>query len=114
MKLPAFEPKTNNALDYFWFQEGFTKEELDRIYHSVAKLPFEVATTQGGMSKDRKSKIKWIPQDEEYMWIYDILMQLAEIANKEMWRFDLLTAPEVIQYTESQILSVIFPHCLIL
>jgi len=98
--LPAFEPKQNNALDYYWFHEGFTKEELDRIYQSVAQLPFEVASTQGGMSNDRKSKIKWIPQKGEWMWIYEKLMDLARIANDEMWRFDLLTAPEVIQYTE--------------
>lgn len=100
MNLPAFKPAENNALDYYWFQDGFSREELNKIYRSVATLPFHVAVTQGGVSEDRKSKVKWIPQTQEWMWLYDKLMNLAEIANKEMWRFDLLTAPEAIQYTE--------------
>jgi len=100
MKVPAFESPQNNAMDYYWFDQGFTPEELNKIYTQVATLPFEVASTQGGMSDDRKSKIKWIPQTEEWMWLYEKLIELAAHANKEMWNFDLHTAPEEIQYTE--------------
>ena len=100
MKVPTFESPQNNAMDYYWFDQGFTPEELNKIYTQVATLPFEVASTQGGMSDDRKSKIKWIPQTEEWMWLYEKLIELAAHANKEMWNFDLHTAPEEIQYTE--------------
>ena len=100
MKVPAFESPQNNAMDYYWFDQGFTPEELNKVYTQVATLPFEVASTQGGMSDDRKSKIKWIPQTEEWMWLYEKLIGLADHANKEMWNFDIWGYQDLLQYTK--------------
>lgn len=100
MKVPAFKSLENNAMDYYWFDEGFTREELYRVSNQVESLPFVVASTQGGLTQDRVSNIKWIPQTNEWMWLYEKLMELASHANNEMWNFDIHTAPELIQYTE--------------
>jgi PKHD-type hydroxylase len=95
-----------NQTNYYWFQEGFTPEELLKIETQVTELPFQVAVTeQGGQDKgenldSRSSSIKWIPFSENTKWIYDKIGTMAYEANKEMYNFDLNFMPEQIQYTE--------------
>ena len=48
----------------------------------------------------RKSDIRWVPRDEKYTWIYARIMELAMEANNAIWKFDLHTAPEMMQYAE--------------
>ena len=95
-----------NQCNYYWFQEGFTSEELSLIESQVAEIPFQIAQTeQGGQDKGenldaRSSSIKWIPFSENTKWIYDKIGVMAYEANKEMYGFDLNFMPEQIQYTE--------------
>lgn len=97
-----FNNLENDPQNYYWYKDGFTKEELDKIYRDVATLPFQKATVIGGDTPEevRSSSIKWIPQTEEWKWLYDKLMMYADDANMNMWNFDLKSAPELIQYTE--------------
>jgi PKHD-type hydroxylase len=44
--------------------------------------------------------VKWIPQTNEWDWLYQRMMKLSEEANGALWKFDLRTALESIQYTE--------------
>ena len=44
--------------------------------------------------------VKWIPQTKEWDWLYDRLIGMAHEANENTWDFDLMSAPENIQYTE--------------
>ena len=95
----------NDPQQYYWFEKGFTDEELDKIYKDVANIPFEKATIIGGEDTEidktvRSSSIKWIPQSNEWSWLYDKLTQMASEANEALWGFDLISAPESIQYTE--------------
>lgn len=94
----------NNNIDqtnWYWFEKAFSKEELDKIYTDVAELKFEKATILAGEPGEiRSSNIKWIPQTEKWKWLYERLMEYAAIANQELWQFDLISAPEQIQYTE--------------
>lgn len=98
----TFNKETNNPQQFYWFQEGFTKEELDKIYTDVAELPIRKATTfsNDGDNSVRSSSVKWIPQNDQWEWLYRRLMDLAVEANDELWKFDLVSAPELIQYTE--------------
>ena len=99
----SFENKQtyNDPQEYYWFDNAFTKEELDQIYNGVEQLPFQEATIFGNNSKAiRSSSIKWIPQNDQWKWLYDKLMEYAQIANDELWHFNLVSAPEQIQYTE--------------
>ena len=97
----TFEQKTNEPQNYYWFQNGFTKEELDKIYKDVAELPLQKATTFSDTdNKVRSSSVKWIPMTSQWEWLYQRLMEYAAEANDVLWNFDLLSAPEFIQYTE--------------
>jgi PKHD-type hydroxylase len=95
-----------NQCNYYWFQEGFTTDELSQIESQVAEMPFQTAVTeQGGQDQGenldaRNSSIKWIPFSENTKWIYDKIGLMAYEANKEMYHFDLNFMPEQIQYTE--------------
>tara|TARA_R110002096_G_scaffold164481_4_gene332501 strand:+ start:210 stop:809 length:600 start_codon:yes stop_codon:yes gene_type:complete len=95
-----FIPKTNDSLNWFYFDKAFSKEELDKIKRDVALLEYTRAATFDPDLNARKSNIKWIPQNETWDWLYHKLMDLASAANDEMWQFDLQSAPEQIQYTE--------------
>ena len=107
MKTFTFEQPKNNPTNFYWFQSAFSREELDKIYNELQDVPFQRASViresgdDAGSDPIRRSNIKWIPYDDpKWSWLYLKLMDLAEIANNEMWGFDLETAPEMIQYTE--------------
>ncbi len=48
----------------------------------------------------RKSAIAWIPQLDRYKWIYEKLGVMVEEANNAVWKFNLYSMNEQIQYTE--------------
>jgi PKHD-type hydroxylase len=94
-----------NLQNYYWYKEGFNKEELQKIYDGVARLPFNEATVFGNGDVEtiktiRSSSVKWIPKNDEWMWLYEKLMDMASTANNEVWKFNLISAQELIQYTE--------------
>lgn len=97
-----FKQHQNEPQNYYWFEKGFTNEELDKIYNDLADVPFEKATTLSGKAEKevRTSRIKWIPRDSNWKWLYEKLMNMAVEANNELWGFDLIAANELIQYTE--------------
>jgi len=97
-----FNKQTNDPQQYYWFKDGFSKKELSKIYKDIDTLPFQEATTFSNKSDTsvRSSSVKWIPQNDEWSWLYEKLINFAVIANEELWKFDLVSAPELIQYTE--------------
>lgn len=104
-----FEQKENDPQQWYWFQEGLSKEEVDQVIKLASELPIERATTLGDdgelMEQNdpngaRSSMVKWIPQSEDWNWLYVRMMELAKEANDETWNFDLISADENIQYTE--------------
>lgn len=101
-----FNQPYNDPQNYYWFQAAFTKEELEKIYTEVGQLPFHKATIIGASGTEetpdeiRSSSIKWIPKTPQWNWLYQRMMDYAKIANDAIWGFDLISAPEQIQYTE--------------
>jgi PKHD-type hydroxylase len=99
-----FPQKEVELLNWYWFSEGFSSDELEKV-HKVAELfEYQQAVTfghHGENHKIRKSKIKWLSENtESTQWIYDKLMDFAMIANRELWNFDLFSIVDSIQYTE--------------
>lgn len=96
-----FPKKHVDLQNYYYFENGFNSEDLDKIYKDVGEIDFVKATTIGGDNKEaRSSSIKWIPQNMKWNWLYSKLMDMAIEANQNLWNFDLHSAPEQIQYTE--------------
>ena len=100
-----FKKETNNPQQYYWYQNGLTQEEVERVIKLAAEIPQHIASVGGESKTDniqdtRSSTVKWIPKSSEWDWLYERMLYLAEDANKALWNFDLISAPEQIQYTE--------------
>jgi len=98
-----FSKEQNDPQNYYYFTNGFNNEELDKIYKDVATLNFEKASTINSKSNGkeiRSSSVKWIPNNQQWSWLYLKLMDMAVQANNALWHFDLYSVPDLIQYTE--------------
>jgi len=102
--LLIYSTEENDPQQYYWFKHALSKEEVDKVIKLASELPeAERATTIGSEDggSTRSSMIKWIPKNNQtWDWLYERMMNLSIEANNELWRFDLRTALEAIQYTE--------------
>lgn len=94
-----------NLTNYYWFPTAFTPDELVEIESMTSDLSFEDAGIGEEASSRieteyRKSKVKWCPQNDKWWWVYDKLHNMIVEANDSMWKFDLHSMREQIQYTE--------------
>ena len=91
----------NSPQDYYWFRHGFSKSDLVRLSDALESIPFNQGTTFGSNDDNiRKSRIKWLPQDSRFEWLYDLMIPMAQEANRERWGFEIHSVLEQIQYTE--------------
>ena len=96
-----FNQVENDPQNYYFYQEGFNKKELNTIYKGIQVLKENKAdTVSGGNNEVRSSKVRWIPQDNTWFWLYEKLSAMISTANDTLWNFDLTHIPEQIQYTE--------------
>jgi PKHD-type hydroxylase len=96
--------RTNiDHFNYYYFENGFTPEECDKIIELASALPKQKGTTVGDseevVSEYRKSEISWIPQTEEYAWLYDKITNMSQIANSQMWNYDIWGYDDDLQFT---------------
>lgn len=99
----VFPKYTCDPQNYYYFNQGFSAEELDKIYREVATIPFQNAIIGVNNEEDlniRSSSIKWIPPSEQWTWLYEKLMNMIMEANNAIWHFDLHSLTDFIQYTE--------------
>jgi len=89
--------------NYYWFENGFTSDELIEIENLTKTIEFKKANVgqhSAVESDHRKSQIKWCPQNDEWEWVYNKLHNMIVSANNEMWKMDITHMREDIQYTE--------------
>jgi len=94
----------NTPDNYYWYSDIFTDIELDKIEKDLAVVSSAKAKLgdegEESSKEIRSSRIKWIPKDQKWIWLYEKLTKLAATANNAIWHFDLYSATELIQYTE--------------
>jgi PKHD-type hydroxylase len=81
------------------FENVFSEEELEWINNLQELYPFHEATIIGNTNSIRKSKIKWLHNDERSFWVYEKICKLAMEANNKIWKFNLHSVIDSIQYT---------------
>jgi len=79
---------------------AFSKEEINKILKIIEPLPYHRAKTGDEKYNERRSNVKWLPQDESFSELYFNLYKLIEGVNNKHYGFNLYDAPEPIQYTE--------------
>lgn len=104
MKLrPIFTPTEEiNQTNYYWFNGGLTSEEVDKIVEDAKEYSFVKALVvdEENTDKFRKSNIKWLPFESKWDWVIDKIMSQVVEANDTIWKFDLNSVIDNIQYTE--------------
>jgi PKHD-type hydroxylase len=108
MKRTFWKEPNRQMTDYYWFEECFSKEEIENIkeiaeqYEKVGALTgsSEEETIEDQDLNTRSSTIRWLPYDDETAWIYEKLGACMSKANDEMWGFDWEGWSEDIQFTE--------------
>jgi PKHD-type hydroxylase len=108
MSVPIYflnqERNNVNHLNYYYFTNAFTPEEMVKIIKIGESLYQIPATTVGDdglvVSNYRKSEISWIDNNPETEWIFRKISEYAIIANKEMWNFDIWDYQDQLQYTK--------------
>ena len=98
---PIFNPDlTVNQTDHYWFEEGFSTKDVNKITALTKKSTLQKADVISGAGKNvRDSSIKWLEPNDKHSWIYDTLTHYIQEANS-IWKFDLHTVIDNIQYTE--------------
>ena len=99
-----YDDKVNHCT-YYYFQKGLTAEDITRVHALADTINFDIATTASNSIDDeslnsvRKSKVKWLPKNESSQWLYEKIGQMAIEANEAIYKFDLTTMREKLQYT---------------
>lgn len=91
-----------NHLNYYYFTDVFTTDELLKIREIGDNLPKQRAVTigdEGENSQYRLSDVSWMTDNEDTRWIYEKMSNLCKIANKNMWNFDIWGYQDNFQYT---------------
>jgi PKHD-type hydroxylase len=98
---PIFSPNLEvDQTNYYWFETGFSDEEIEKILKTTKDYSFEAGTIISNNPKDvRNSSIKWMEPNEKTDWIYNRLMNCIVEANNT-WKFNIHSVLDDIQYTE--------------
>jgi PKHD-type hydroxylase len=100
---PIFPYKEGiNQTNYYWYNGGFSSEEVDKIVEDAKEYSFVKAVVydEENTDKFRKSEVKWLPFDSKWEWVIDRIMNQVIEANDAIWNFDLKSIIDNIQYTE--------------
>lgn len=102
----AFVTKTLRTAEldkYYTFKDGLSRDEIDSLETQLRNINLEMidaGTFSGAGERLRKSKVGWIPMDENFLWLHNKLGEMVNVANKELWGFDISGMHEQIQYAE--------------
>jgi PKHD-type hydroxylase len=103
MSVYLFPPSPSLAggeLEYACCEQTFTEQELDRIVEiGQAQTLITAHTTDGPSDPRRKSKVAWLPHNDETDFIYNTIRNVAATANGQYFQFDLFGFVEDFQYT---------------
>lgn len=93
--------KNENLTNFYFFRRCLKNEEIENLKKISDNYPTIDGNVSGQIVESyRKSKIKWLPYNDETQEIYDKLINLAKKANNEMWKFHITNVIDQLQYTE--------------
>ncbi len=84
---------------YYWWDELWTLDELDKIVELCETFPKQTATVAGNVPNVRQSTVSWIKRTPESAWFFDRLAANIAEVNFKAFGFDLTGMHEDLQYT---------------
>lgn len=98
----TFNQNFNVPNNYYYFENALSEEEIKLITSGISTEQLAKAglgTKNSSLDSIRRSRVAFLENNDQWSWLYERLLYLASYANKEMWNFNLVSAPEMIQYT---------------
>lgn len=96
----SFLEKNENMTNFYFFRGVLSDEEISNIFHASEEYRWEEGNVSGEVVQSyRRSDIKWIPNEKKTRTIYNRLINLMKIANKEMWNFHITGMEDDLQFT---------------
>lgn len=97
----SFLQQNDNLKNYYFFKNTFDSDEINKILEISKKYDTIDANVSNKIDYSyRKTKIKWLPYNDETEFIYKKLFEMIKIANKEMWNFNITNFKESLQLGE--------------
>lgn len=94
---------TSDPLNWYWFDDGFTDAEIVVVESLAASFPVVTANVTADAIVDedlRKSSLRWLHRNTSTDWLFQKIIKFADLANENLWGFDMYDSKESIQYTE--------------
>ncbi len=95
--------KNTNLGNWYYFDKGFSDEEITEINRIAGALEFQeatLATSSNDLYAYRKSEVKWLnPKLADVNWIYKKIENMCVEANDAEWQFEITGMFENLQYT---------------
>ena len=93
-----------NMTEFSYWENGFTKEEIDKIIAIGESKVLDKAEIGGYDKKNdyshiRESKISWINLDEDSSWLYDRIAYIVRCLNAKYFHYDITGFVEDFQFT---------------
>lgn len=86
--------------NYYYFKNALCDQEIEVIKSIAENYPMQSGTAGGKVRQGyRKSKICWLPKNEETSWLYEKVGDMVKKANK-IWGFDVTGFGEDFQFGE--------------
>ena len=93
--------ENKNISNYYYYPKIFSDEEIDNILEISKKYKSDDGLVNMNVDYNyRKSKIKWIPYNDETKFLYDKIIELMKEANSKMWNFNITNILNKIQLSE--------------
>lgn len=104
MSFYTFAPCPGIQEPYFTWENGFKKEQIQRIIEIGESLNPKDGTVNvlkdgDDINKIRKSKVSWISLNTDTAWLYDALAYITRQLNGQAFNFDITGFVEDMQYT---------------
>ena len=94
-------PYSRTVEPYAWWEDAFTKEELDWLQQKAKEANQSAKVGPNGEvnSNVRRSELAWLESTEDTSWVFTKLSHVASRLNADHFGFDLLGFAEPLQLT---------------
>jgi len=95
------QEKDKDLLSYYWYEGILTPAKCEEMIKIGKSYPKQTATTfANSTSEVRNSEVRWVPLNKDTQFIFDLIRECCEEANKNLFKVDITGFTEDLQFTE--------------
>jgi PKHD-type hydroxylase len=93
----------NSIFDCYQFNNPINNDIINKIHKHVKFYPFQisqVSNEEDYKPNIREASIKWILEDSNSLWLYNLLISYIYSANNNYYKFNIDATTDPLQYSE--------------